>query len=82
MIRPLLAEPGIAGCLGSVRVVHLGSEPLYRPDVEHYRERFAPGCLLVAGYGSTEFSPITEHHIRHFNDFVLTQLARVNSCPI
>lgn len=24
----------------------------------------------------------TEHHIRRFNDFVLTQLTRVNSCPI
>jgi len=65
MIRPLLAEPGIAGCLGSVRVVHLGSEPLYRRDVERFRERFPPGCLLVAGYGSTEFTPIVEYHIRH-----------------
>jgi amino acid adenylation domain-containing protein len=65
MIRPLLAEPGVAGHLGSVRVVHLGSEPLYRQDVERFRERFAPGCLLVAGYGSTEFAPIAEYPIHH-----------------
>lgn len=62
--RPLLAEPGIARQLRSVRVVHLGSEPLYRQDVERFRERFAPDCLLVAGYGSTEATPITELHIR------------------
>jgi amino acid adenylation domain-containing protein len=63
--RPLLAERGITRQLRSVRVVHLGSEPLYRRDVERFRERFAPGCLIVAGYGSTEATPITELHIRH-----------------
>ena len=65
MIRPLLAEPRVAGQLASVRVVHLGSEPLYRQDVERFNDRFAPGCLLVAGYGSTEFAPIVESAIHH-----------------
>src|SRR6185437_11431346 len=64
-LRPLLAEPDIARPLRSVRVVHLGSEPLYRQDVERFRERFAPWCLLVLGYGSTEAVPVTELHIRH-----------------
>ena len=64
-LRPLLAEPDIARPLRSVRVVHLGSEPLYRQDVERFRERFAPRCLLVLGYGSTEAVPVTELHIRH-----------------
>ncbi|HEX7786456.1 MAG TPA: AMP-binding protein, partial [Methylomirabilota bacterium] len=65
MLRPLLAEPQIERSLESVRVVHLGSEPLYRQDVDRFRERFAPGCVLVASYGATEISPITEHHIEH-----------------
>ncbi|HZP38450.1 MAG TPA: AMP-binding protein [Methylomirabilota bacterium] len=64
-LRPLLAEPDVAPQLRSVRVVHLGSEPLYRHDVERFRERFPPGCLLVLGYGSTEAVPVTELHIRH-----------------
>ena len=64
-LRPLLAEPDVARHLRGVRVVHLGSEPLYRQDVERFRERFAPECLLVLGYGSTEAVPVTELHIRH-----------------
>jgi amino acid adenylation domain-containing protein len=64
-LRPLLAEPGVAPQLRSVRVVHLGSEPLNRKDVERFRERFARGCLLIAGYGSTEVVPVAELHIRH-----------------
>jgi amino acid adenylation domain-containing protein len=63
MFRPLLAEPGVERRVASVRLVHLGSEPLYRQDVERFRERFTPGCVLVASYGATEFSPITEHHV-------------------
>jgi amino acid adenylation domain-containing protein len=63
MFRPLLTEPGVERCLASVRMVHLGSEPLYRQDVERFRERFAPGCVLLAGYGATEISPITEFAI-------------------
>ena len=65
MFRPLLTEPDVGGLLRSVRVVHLGSEPLYRQDVVRFRERFARDCLLIAAYGSTEAVPLVELHIRH-----------------
>jgi amino acid adenylation domain-containing protein len=63
--RPLLAEPGASAGHESVRVVRLGSEPLYRQDVERFRERFRPDCLLVAGYGASEASGIVEFPMRH-----------------
>ena len=37
---PSAREPRPGGCFPSVRVVQLGSEPLYRQDVERFRQRF------------------------------------------
>jgi amino acid adenylation domain-containing protein len=54
--------PGVR--VPSVRVVRLGAEPLHRRDVEGFREHFAEGCRLVAGYGASEASGIAEYEVR------------------
>jgi amino acid adenylation domain-containing protein len=61
--RQLMGSLGEGERFRSVRAVRLGSEPLYRQDVVRFRERFAPGCLLVAGYGASETSGITEYRL-------------------
>ncbi|HEX8874973.1 MAG TPA: non-ribosomal peptide synthetase, partial [Nitrosospira sp.] len=40
--------------LEKLRLVALGGEPVYRRDVDLFREHFPPDCLLVNGYGLTE----------------------------
>ena len=47
----------------SLRMIRLGSEALFREDVERLRTRLAPGCVLVAGYGASEASGIVEYRI-------------------
>lgn len=37
-----------------LRVVKLGGEASHRSDVELFRARFPPGCVLHCGFGSTE----------------------------
>jgi amino acid adenylation domain-containing protein len=61
--RHLLASLDGGRRFPSVRVVRLGSEPLYRQDVERLRERFSPDCLVIAGYGASEASGIVEYRI-------------------
>jgi len=61
--RHLLATVDDADCLASVRLVRLGSEPLYRADVERFRERFPRSCSLVLGYGTTEIGVGFEYAI-------------------
>jgi len=63
--RHLLAESGPEWRFPSVRVVRLGGEPLFRRDVERFREHFGPHCLLVAGYGTSEASSIVEYRMSH-----------------
>ncbi len=47
----------------SIRIVRLGSEALFREDVERLRARLAPDCVVVAGYGASEASGIVEFRI-------------------
>jgi amino acid adenylation domain-containing protein len=61
--RHLLAGLDADDRFPSVRVVRLGSEPLYRQDVERLRQRFSPECLVIAGYGASEASGIVEYRI-------------------
>ena len=61
--RHLLGEIVPAQRFRSVRVVRLGSEPLFRQDVERFRAHFGPACLLVAGYGASEASGIVEYRM-------------------
>ena len=49
--------------LPSVRIVRLGSEPLYGHDVDRLRRCFRPDCVFIAGYGASEASGIVEFRI-------------------
>jgi amino acid adenylation domain-containing protein len=62
-LRQMLSslDPGVR--LPSLRVVRLGSEPLYAFDVERLREHVEAHCMVVTGYGATEASGIAEFHI-------------------
>jgi len=63
--RHLLAEIAPEHRFPSVRVVRLGSEPLFRHDVERFRDHFGSHCLLIAGYGASEASGIVEYRMSH-----------------
>ena len=63
--RHLVAEIAPERRFRFVRVVRLGSEPLFRHDVERFRAHFDPSCLLVAGYGASEASGIVEYRMSH-----------------
>lgn len=62
-IRHLLASLDPDARFPSVRIVRLGSEPLYRQDVERLRRCFRPDCVLIAGYGASEASGIVEYRM-------------------
>ncbi|PWR04912.1 amino acid adenylation protein [Micromonospora acroterricola] len=53
--RYLLDTPGVER-LDRVRVVLLGGEQATYTDAARARGRFAPGCVLVNGYGATEMT--------------------------
>lgn len=53
--RFLLDTPGVER-LDRVRVVLLGGEQATYADAARGRGRFAPGCVLVNGYGATEMT--------------------------
>jgi len=44
-----------------LRLVHVGSETIYKRDVELYQTHFSEGCIFVANLGSTEVSPIRQY---------------------
>jgi amino acid adenylation domain-containing protein len=62
-LRHFFSSRGPEICFPSVRVVRLGSEPLYRHDVEDLRKCLRPDCILIAGYGATEASGIVEYRM-------------------
>ncbi len=47
-----------------LRLIHVGSETIYKSDAELFRKHFGSDCVFVARLGSTEFSPIREYSIR------------------
>ncbi|MET7470774.1 AMP-binding protein [Micromonospora sp. NPDC005686] len=47
--------------LATVRAVLLGGEQVTWADAARGRDRFAPGCLLVNGYGATEMTFAARH---------------------
>ena len=54
-------DPGVR--FDSVRIVRLGSEAAFRQDLEQFRERFGPDCVLITGYGASEASGIAEYRL-------------------
>jgi len=62
-LRQVLASLDPGTRFRSLRIVRIGSEPLYRSDVERLREHVRSDCVLIAGYGATEASGIVEYRI-------------------
>jgi amino acid adenylation domain-containing protein len=48
-----------------LRLVHVGGEPVYRADVDLYRQHFAPECVFLAGLGITEVGTTRHYYIDH-----------------
>ena len=44
----------------SIRLVHLGSEPIHASDLESFKRVFSPTCVFVASMGATEISPVRQ----------------------
>ncbi|MFB9905624.1 amino acid adenylation domain-containing protein [Allokutzneria oryzae] len=49
--------------LPAMRAVLLGGEQVRRDDVERARKVCAADCVFVNGYGATEISFVTQHHL-------------------
>ena len=56
MFRHFLGANANADALNEVRLVILGGELVLQQDLELFKERFSPECLLVNGYGQSEYS--------------------------
>ncbi len=61
--RHLVEVLGADGRLPGIRAVLLGGEEVTPHDVAAYRRHFAPDGVFVNGYGATEISFITQHHV-------------------
>ena len=46
-----------------LRLIFLGSETVYKRDVELYRKHFPPGCLLVVSLSATEITQFREYFV-------------------
>lgn len=47
----------------ALRLIRVGSEPVYRRDVDLYKRHFAPGCLFVSSLGRTEAGWVRDYCI-------------------
>jgi amino acid adenylation domain-containing protein len=65
VFRHLLRNRAPANSFASVRLVNLQGEPVHRSDVELYKSHFCPSCLLLNGYGCTEFPTFSRYFIDH-----------------
>ena len=61
--RSLLSDLSNREICPSLRLIRLGSEPLYRSDVEIYKRCFNSACVLVHSYGSNETNTICDYFI-------------------
>jgi amino acid adenylation domain-containing protein len=52
-----------AECFPSLRLIVLGSETIYKSDIELYRQHFPPSCLFVATLGATEITHIRRYFV-------------------
>jgi amino acid adenylation domain-containing protein len=65
-------DPGVR--FDSLRMLRLGSEPIYRADVERLRKHLHPDCVLVTGYGATEASGVTEYRMTGSTSLTSTRI--------
>jgi non-ribosomal peptide synthetase component F/acyl carrier protein len=54
--------------LTGIRLVRLGSEPVFSGDLEASRRHFAEGCLFANTFSSAETGNITQHLVRADDD--------------
>jgi amino acid adenylation domain-containing protein len=52
---------GLSGCgsFPAVRLIHIGGEPVFKPDVELYRRYFSDDCLFVSRYSMSETQAVS-----------------------
>jgi amino acid adenylation domain-containing protein len=43
-----------------LRLIHVGSETIYKREVQFYKKYFSDDCIFVARYGTSEISPIRQ----------------------
>ena len=55
-------EPGE---LSDIRWVHLGGEPVVARDVEMFKEKFKPPCVIFNNYGSSEVGSMARNVMDH-----------------
>ena len=48
-----------------LRIIRLGSDTVQPSNVDLYRRRFAPSCILINGLGSTEMSTLCKLFVDH-----------------
>ncbi len=65
IFRSLLDSLDDADRFPSVRVVKLGSEPVYRRDLERWRRHFSARCVFVNALSSSEAGLIRQNLITH-----------------
>ena len=49
----------------NLRLIQLGSEPIYASDVDLFKNNFSENCRFVARYGTSEIAPIRWLSINH-----------------
>jgi amino acid adenylation domain-containing protein len=47
----------------SVRLIHIGGEPLFKSDVDLYKKHFSDECIFVNRYSISETQPVSYHFI-------------------
>jgi amino acid adenylation domain-containing protein len=68
LFRLLTTALGKSGALPDLRLVRLSGDRILASDIELFKKRFGPGCLLRAGYGSSECHLATEYFFDHAYD--------------
>ncbi len=63
IFRMLMDQLPSGELLPSLRLIHLGGEPVTKRDVELYQERFSGHCLLVNNFGSSETGPLGQYFV-------------------
>jgi amino acid adenylation domain-containing protein len=59
VFRQSINDGGRALKFPAVRLIHIGGEPIFKADVEHYRQHFSDDCLLVSRYSISETQAIS-----------------------
>ena len=63
VFRQLAERPSSKDHLSSLRVVHVGGEPLTKKEVDLFQKNLFEHCILLNNFGSTETSTIRQHFI-------------------